>query len=171
MAGILPTKNANNLKIYFNNSEKYAWPPAKPFKTRHSPQSQAREKSCGQRQLSSTRTTKPPRCQSSEPLVIPIKGEVMQWSGERSRSKGKNEWSIASKTRSPIQKKQSPCAWQSMMFRIGQPRGNRNVMASLPPPAEYYTGNVNLVQKFVLWISVNNYCWQQILVNKHVPQT
>jgi hypothetical protein len=40
--------------------------------------------------------------------------------------------------------------WQSKMFRIGQPRGNRNVMASLPPPAGFYTENAKLVQKFVL---------------------
>jgi hypothetical protein len=44
MAGTLPIKNANNLKIYFNNSSKYACQLTKPLKFKRFPQSQARKK-------------------------------------------------------------------------------------------------------------------------------
>ena len=71
-------------------------------------------------------------------------------SQEAEREEEANRTWIASEIHSPIQEKQTPCAWQSMMSRIGQPRGKRNVMASLPPPAGYYTGDANLVQKFKL---------------------
>jgi hypothetical protein len=73
MDGALPIKNANNLKIYFNNSSEYACQPTKPLKFKRFPQSQARGKSQGQRQLSAHGTTKPPRNQASEPLELPYK--------------------------------------------------------------------------------------------------
>jgi hypothetical protein len=41
--------------------------------------------------LSTHETSKPPRDQAIASLVIPIKGEVIQLSGERSRSKGKKQ--------------------------------------------------------------------------------
>jgi hypothetical protein len=85
MAGTLPIKNANNLKIYFNNSSKYACQLTRPLKFKRFPQSQARKKSHGQRQLSSTRTTKPPRNQASKRPVIPFKGEVMNQIGENKK--------------------------------------------------------------------------------------
>ena len=47
--------------------------------------------------------------------------------------------------------------WQSKMFRIGQPRGKRDAMASLPPPAGFYTGNAKVVNDGKLWITVHNF--------------
>jgi hypothetical protein len=37
--------------------------------------------------------------------------------------------------------------WQSKMFRIGQPRGKRNVMGFPPPPAGYYTRSAKSVKE------------------------
>jgi hypothetical protein len=44
--------------------------------------------------------------------------------------------------------------WQSKMFRIGQPRGKRNAMASLPPTAVFYSWSAKSVkEKSILQLS------------------
>jgi hypothetical protein len=73
MAGTLPIKNANNLKIYFNNSSKYACQLTKPLKFKRFPQSQARNKSHGQRQLSTHETSETLGSQAPKRPVIPYR--------------------------------------------------------------------------------------------------
>jgi len=72
MAGTLPTKNNNNLKLFLSNSVDSLRNTLKQGISRNP---QAMKKSCGQRQLSATRTIKPPGNQSSKRQVIPFERE------------------------------------------------------------------------------------------------
>jgi hypothetical protein len=65
---------ANNICQYLKNKfQLYACQLTKPLISKRFPQSHAMKKSCGQRQLPTHGTTKPPRNQTFKRLVIPYK--------------------------------------------------------------------------------------------------
>jgi hypothetical protein len=72
MAGTLPIKNANNLKINSSNSvDKLSNPLNSSVSLNH----RRRSKSRGQGKLSAHEAIKPPRSQASKRPEIPLKGE------------------------------------------------------------------------------------------------
>ncbi len=91
------TKIASKICQYLKNKfQLYACQPTKPLKFKRFPQSQARGKSHGQRQLSTHETSKPPRCQTSKRPVIPYK--VKEGSKVERQDRSETHWEIHSLT-------------------------------------------------------------------------
>jgi hypothetical protein len=95
------------------------------------------------RKLSTHETSKPPRCQASERLELPIKGE-----GDKVKWRGKSEAKRIGKSIHLFKNnKHRVGQWQSKMSRIVRHGLEHDTSGSLPPPAGYYTRSANLGKK------------------------
>jgi hypothetical protein len=118
-------------------------------------------KSHGQRQLSSTRETKPLGSQASKPLVIPIKGEVIQLSGENKQKQRSmdNVWNPFTFLKEVINTRDHHLAWWMNHFVWGRahiPLGRDGLRKGVTLVA-YYSHAWIIVQLYFLSISVNNF--------------
>jgi len=86
MAGILPTKNANNLKLFLSNSVDSLRNPLKQGISRNHKQGKNFH---AKAKLSTPRESKPPRCQAIASLVTSLEslGDEAKWREKKKRDR------------------------------------------------------------------------------------